>query len=342
MPRRVQILLIEDEPIDAMTVKRAVRSRELPVDLEVVECAEDALDRLREGRGERQGQAYAPDLILADLRLPQLSGLDLLERVKADPGLRGIPFVLLSTSSQESEVEMAYDLGAAGYFVKPVAFEDYADVIETVARFSATAQPPVGPERPAPTAAPQSDMHYLQSELQAILRDDPRMFDLFQDGATDGIWYWDLESPEHEWMSSGFWQTFGYDPSTKPHRASAWQDMIDPDDLEVVLSNFEKHCADPAYPYDQVARYRHVDGSIVFVRCRGFAIRDRDGKPVRMLGIHRDVTEAETARARSADIGSKLREIDELLDSVARPHQKASAASIVDRIRAILAPVARS
>lgn len=135
-----------------------------------------------------------------------------------------------------------------------------------------------------------SDPHYLKQELYDRVRTDPEIFDFLQSASLDGLWYWDLEDPEHEWMNEGFWKLFGIDPATKAHKAEEWQDIINPDDLAVSLDNFHKHLADPAHPYDQIVRYRHADGSIVTVRCRGLAIRDESGTPVRMLGAHTDLT----------------------------------------------------
>jgi diguanylate cyclase (GGDEF)-like protein/PAS domain S-box-containing protein len=132
--------------------------------------------------------------------------------------------------------------------------------------------------------------HYLKQELYDLVQSAPEIFDFLQSGSLDGIWYWDIEHPEHEWMSPSFWRLFGFDPDTKKHEASEWQDLIDQDDLKVALENFNKHCQDPTHPYDQVVRYRHKDGSTVWVRCRGIAIRDESGKPVRMLGAHNDLT----------------------------------------------------
>lgn len=65
--------------------------------------------------------------------------------------------------------------------------------------------------------------------------------------------------------------------------------------MNIALANFKKHCADPKHPYDQVVRYRHKNGSTVWVRCRGIVIRDEDGKPVRMLGAHNDLTKEKQA-----------------------------------------------
>jgi PAS domain S-box-containing protein len=141
------------------------------------------------------------------------------------------------------------------------------------------------------------DQHYLKDEFYDLIKNDDNIFDFIRAFSLDGLWYWDLEDPEHKWMDAKFWTTLGYDPETMPHRADAWQDVIDQADLQVVLKNFQKHVADPSHPYDQVVRYRHKNGSTVWIRCRGIAIRDENGTPVRMLGAHIDVTEDREAES---------------------------------------------
>ena len=133
-------------------------------------------------------------------------------------------------------------------------------------------------------------MHYLQKELYQRVQSSPSVFDFILQASLDGVWYWDLEHPEHEWMNEDFWRLLGYDPAEKQHLASEWQDLIHPDDLASAQANLEKHLADPAYPYDQVVRYQHQSGATVWVRCRGLAIRDASGRPIRMLGAHNDLT----------------------------------------------------
>ncbi|MCP4808790.1 MAG: PAS domain-containing protein, partial [Proteobacteria bacterium] len=98
---------------------------------------------------------------------------------------------------------------------------------------------------------------------------DASIFEFLQAGSLDGLWYWDLEKPEHEWMNPRFWELMGRDPAAHAHMAAEWQDLIHPDDLATALENFHAHCADSNHPYDQVVRYRHADGSTVWVRCRG-------------------------------------------------------------------------
>ena len=132
--------------------------------------------------------------------------------------------------------------------------------------------------------------HYLKDELYTLFANDPKIFDFLQKASLDGLWYWDLENPDNEWMSPEFWRLLGYKPEDKKHLASEWQELIDPDDLKEALSNFHAHCADPNHPYDQVVRYQHTSGKTIWVRCRGIVIRDEQGKPIRMLGAHNDIT----------------------------------------------------
>ncbi len=133
--------------------------------------------------------------------------------------------------------------------------------------------------------------NYLKRELYELIKTEESIFDFVQDSSLDGIWYWDLEHPENEWMSSKFWITLGYDPKEMPHKSSAWQNIINQEDLQVALHNFNLHCENPDHPYDQIVRYTHQNGSIVWIRCRGIAIRDKNGKPRRMLGAHHNVTD---------------------------------------------------
>ena len=151
--------------------------------------------------------------------------------------------------------------------------------------------------------------HYLKEELYALIRTDPTIFEFIQKGSLDGIWFWDLESPEHEWMSPELWRLFGYDPDAMPHLASAWQDIIFEEDRKTALANFKAHCEDPSNPYDQIVRYRHKDGGTVWVRCRGVAIRDENGKPIRMLGAHTDVSALMGDAERQGNASDLLEEV---------------------------------
>lgn len=133
-------------------------------------------------------------------------------------------------------------------------------------------------------------MHYLKKELYQRIKSDDKIFEFIQTSALDGIWYWDLTNKEQEWMNPQFWHTLGYDPAEMPHLASAWQSIINPEDLQVAIERVGQHIADPSKPYDQIVRYTHKNGNTVWIKCRGIAVRDENGVATRLLGAHIDVT----------------------------------------------------
>ena len=104
--------------------------------------------------------------------------------------------------------------------------------------------------------------------------------------------------------------------------ADEWQDWADRIKAlrHGAIDNFKKHCEDPNHPYDQVVRYRHKDGSTVWVRCRGIAIRDDDGKPIRMLGAHTDITQLkrveEELKNRTVELEKINQKLQEALDNI--------------------------
>ncbi len=159
----------------------------------------------------------------------------------------------------------------------------------------------------------EAKTNYLENELYERMRTDNELFGFLLQGSLDGAWYRDIEHPEQEWINNRFWELLGFDPSEKKHLASEWQDLIFPEDLEVAMKNFKLHCADPDHPYDQVVRFRHKDGSTVWVRCRGIAIRDGSGKPIRMLGTDTDLSDLMQIKEALAQQHAKLqKKADEL------------------------------
>lgn len=144
--------------------------------------------------------------------------------------------------------------------------------------------------RPVANAPSPNTGHYLEAEFQELIRSDSDAFRFFQESSLDGVWYWDLENPESEWLSPRFKEVFGYEDHEMENSPRWWQQAIHPDDLVTAMRNFEEHRDDPRKPYIQDVRYRHRDGSTVWIRCRGLIIRDSTGKPRRMFGAHTDIT----------------------------------------------------
>lgn len=125
------ILLAEDEQTDAYLVKWAMEENRIMVDLHQVFDGYEALEFLRR-HGPRFLDAPHPDLILLDLNMPRMGGLDFLAAIKQDPALRDIPVVVLSTSHAKSDMTAALNLGAADFFTKSMDIYQLVESIRTM------------------------------------------------------------------------------------------------------------------------------------------------------------------------------------------------------------------
>jgi CheY-like chemotaxis protein len=127
-PHSVDILLVEDNADHVELILKALRDNNVLNEVRVVTNGEEALDFLYR-RGE-YADAPRPGLILLDIKLPKVDGIEVLRRIKADPKLKSIPVVMLTTSADEEEMVESYNCGANSYIVKPVGFEQFAKVIK--------------------------------------------------------------------------------------------------------------------------------------------------------------------------------------------------------------------
>ena len=125
-PHEVEILLVEDNPNDAELTMRALKQRNLANQLHVCRDGAEALAFF--GGNSRP----APKVILLDLKLPKVDGLEVLRRLKAEEQTKNIPVVVLTSSREEPDIARAYDLGANSYIVKPVDFEAFARAVSEV------------------------------------------------------------------------------------------------------------------------------------------------------------------------------------------------------------------
>ena len=123
------ILLVEDDVVDVMAVKRAFRELGVPNTLHVVGNGEEALHFLRDALQP------IPGLILLDLNMPRMNGVDFLKVLKDDPNLRRLPVVVLTTSKEQSDRSAAFNLSVAGYMVKGTDYTEFLDMIRTVQRY---------------------------------------------------------------------------------------------------------------------------------------------------------------------------------------------------------------
>lgn len=128
--RPLTILLVEDNQTDILLTERAMKEGEVSCDLHVVRNGEEALAYLRhEGKFR---SAPRPNLVLLDINLPRVTGLEVLEDMRHDPALRRVPVVMLSVSDDPDDIRASYDRGANSYVTKPGAFKEYIQVVRNL------------------------------------------------------------------------------------------------------------------------------------------------------------------------------------------------------------------
>lgn len=126
--RLLTILLVEDNPADLELTLRALRKHKVSNPIAVARDGEEALDYIHM-RGRFATDAPIPGLILLDIHLPKVDGIGVLREVKAHPVYRTVPVVMLTTSQEETDIRMSYELGANSYIAKPVNFDKFLEVI---------------------------------------------------------------------------------------------------------------------------------------------------------------------------------------------------------------------
>ncbi|HEX2993003.1 MAG TPA: response regulator [Anaerolineales bacterium] len=126
----VEILLVEDNPRDAELTIRALKRKNLANNLYHVEDGVEALDFLF-GRGKYSNRDMnePPKVVLLDLKLPRINGLEVLSALKADERTRTIPIVIITSSAEDPDVKKAYELGANSYVIKPVQFDSFMEAM---------------------------------------------------------------------------------------------------------------------------------------------------------------------------------------------------------------------
>ena len=136
MNEPIEILLVEDNPNDVELTLRAFARQKLCTRFQVARDGAEALDYLF-GRGAYEGRdlGQQPKLILLDLKLPKVDGLEVLREIKSDPQTQLIPVVILTSSSIERDILAAYERGANSYIVKPVDFENFLEVVSNMVTY---------------------------------------------------------------------------------------------------------------------------------------------------------------------------------------------------------------
>lgn len=140
----VEIILVEDNPDDAALTIRALKKQNLANRLVHLKDGAEALDFMF-GNGEYKGRntSNIPKVILLDLKMPKVNGIEVLQKLKSEPATKVIPVVVLTSSAEDPDINKCYELGANSYIVKPVEFEDFTRKISELGMYWAVLNKPV-------------------------------------------------------------------------------------------------------------------------------------------------------------------------------------------------------
>ena len=133
--KKIHILLVEDDEVDVMNVQRAFKKSNI---LNPLYMAANGLEALAVLRGKSQIEPAMPQarrLILLDLNMPRMNGIEFLRELRQDESLRSIPVIVLTTSNEDRDKVEAYNLNVAGYILKPVTFSNFVEVMATLNRY---------------------------------------------------------------------------------------------------------------------------------------------------------------------------------------------------------------
>ncbi|MGH9144916.1 MAG: response regulator [Vicinamibacterales bacterium] len=144
-----RILLAEDNANDVELTMTALRENKVLNEVIIVRDGAEALDYLFKREGHKHRPGANPALVLLDLKMPKVDGLEVLRQIKSDPGLKSIPVVVLTSSREEQDLVSTYNLGVNAYVVKPVDFHEFVEAVKLLGGFWAVVNepPPVGGPR---------------------------------------------------------------------------------------------------------------------------------------------------------------------------------------------------
>ncbi|MBN8230683.1 PAS domain-containing protein [Corallococcus macrosporus] len=280
----LRVLVAEDDPV----YRKLLRLALAPFRFELME-AEDGMAALELARRR------PPDVVVADVLMPRLDGFRLCLALRQDPKLARVPVILThATAPDELDLRMAANVGANG-FVRRAQGDD--ELVAMLLRESREQGP-----LPAPVPGELSTETHLYAMVRQLerrvglleqaertARESEERYRLVVSGSYDGVWDWDVRNQRMYW-SPRLLEMLGMKPEDFPGTPEAFLARVHPEDRDEVASALARHL-EQGTPYDVSFRLRHEAGGYRSCVSRGRAIRDAQGRPVRMAGIIGDVTE---------------------------------------------------
>jgi diguanylate cyclase (GGDEF)-like protein/PAS domain S-box-containing protein len=250
-PQACRVLIVDDNEMNRDMLARRLERKGYSV--RVAENAHYLRERI---------QKEAVDLLLLDVEMPEISGLDALQTLRQFYSATELPIIMVTAKQQSEDVVKALDLGANDYLTKPVDFSVALARIRT---------------------------QVSQVQVGKALRVSEERFALAAQGANDGLWDWNLQ--DNFIYFSPRWKTMlGYQDDEIGDHPEEWLDRIHVADRERVKQEIEAHRKGITPHFESEIRIEHKDGSFRWVLSRGLAVRDASGNALRMAGSQTDIT----------------------------------------------------
>jgi diguanylate cyclase (GGDEF)-like protein/PAS domain S-box-containing protein len=240
-----------------------------------IEANRDLLSRRLEDRGYRvtlaeNGQQALEllaqrefDLVLLDIEMPEMSGLKVLELLRRTRAPIELPVIMVTARHQSSDIVKALDLGANDYVTKPVDF---------------------------PVTLARIRTHLSHKHAKESLRRSEERYALAARGANDGLWDWNLKTNDI-YLSPRWKNMLGYEETEMANTLEEWFKRIHPEDVNKVNESIAAHLEGLTPHYESEHRMLHQNGTYCWVLSRGVAVRDGDGKVIRLAGSQTDITQ---------------------------------------------------
>lgn len=247
-----RLLLVDDEELNRDMLSRRLRHHGFHVDMAA--DGQSALQFIRD---------HHPDLVLLDVMMPGITGLEVLQTLRATYAPNQLPVIMVTALKDSDQVVEALSLGANDYITKPVDF---------------------------PIAVARIQAQLDRKAAETVLRESEQRYELAARGTNDGMWDWDLTSGK-VYYSVRWKAMLGYLDAEIESGAGEWFSRVHTDDLAKLREILDrKGAAGPIDAFECEHRMRHRDGSYRWMLCRGVAVQNAEGQVVRMAGSMTDIT----------------------------------------------------